>query len=589
MSQKRKPRKWQSNAIEKFVTKKKSELSAGKTTTSFTGNYCPGAGKTDFSLMTMVRSREEGWTNFNVIVAPNVNVAKEWANKARRHGLNLHYSSMLPNWDDTPDGISITIQSLVANAPMWIDSIMLSPRRDFSLTVDEVHHMVVKLASKGEDDIRAWGRAMQQVRDALNPSWQLNLSGTVFRSKRSEQIVGIEYKQDENNTDEFIAHCDDVYGMRQGIADRVVRPVSFRLTDGKTTWMQATGLQVADFGEKLDKKGCSRRLKTALVQMESGSVVEQMLRLGIEELKSCRAGTTPHAAGHVIAVNTDHARELAGLLQKLTGKIPIVVDTKSEDKPNDLIEEFRSSDEEWIISVDMISEGVDIPRMRVQVYATNKLAELYVRQAWARVQRQQDSDVDETAKIILPADERLIKIAAEYEEAVELATKRPDDGPPPPPTPGDSWSPVSAIANEDVVGIYRGETVDADIVAYFADKARRLDKDPIEFALTMIEGCTQEEIDNYKRKGKQRAAANPETDVIKQKATLRSKIHKRVNYLAHLKVGKDKSQLQAAIKMIRNQINPGGGVEKCSVKELEVMLQQIELMIDATKGAAANV
>ena len=48
-------------------------------------------------------------------------------------------------------------------------------------------------------------------------------------------------------------------------------------------------------------------------------------------------------------------------------------------------------------------------------------------------------------------------------------------------------------------------------------------------------------------------------------------------------------QLQAAIKMIRNQINPGGGVEKCSLKELETMLQQIELMIDATKGATANV
>ena len=104
-----------------------------------------------------------------------------------------------------------------------------------------------------------------------------------------------------------------------------------------------------------------------------------MLKWGIEKLDEARK-RIPNAGGLVIAPSIKVAEYMSKILLKLTGEKPILVhsdDSNSEDK----ISAFRNSSKKWIVSVAMISEGVDIKRLRLLVYLPNPQTELSFRQA----------------------------------------------------------------------------------------------------------------------------------------------------------------------------------------------------------------
>jgi superfamily II DNA or RNA helicase len=120
----------------------------------------------------------------------------------------------------------------------------------------------------------------------------------------------------------------------------------------------------------------------------------------------------PDAGGLVIASDQDAARAYAALLKEITGTRPVVVlsDEKTSSKR---IAAFSESDDRWMVAVRMVSEGVDVPRLAVGVYATTAATPLYFAQAIGRFVRARRRG--ETASVFLPSVPRLLGLASEME------------------------------------------------------------------------------------------------------------------------------------------------------------------------------
>ena len=56
-------------------------------------------------------------------------------------------------------------------------------------------------------------------------------------------------------------------------------------------------------------------------------------------------------------------------VREITGEAPTLV-LSDDVGSGKRIEEFAASDSRWMVAVRMVSEGVDIPRLRVGVYAS---------------------------------------------------------------------------------------------------------------------------------------------------------------------------------------------------------------------------
>jgi hypothetical protein len=88
------------------------------------------------------------------------------------------------------------------------------------------------------------------------------------------------------------------------------------------------------------------------------------------------------------------------------------------------LNDFRSSNAKWIVTVRKISEGVDVPRLQVMVYATVTRTRLFFIQAVGRVIRVVRSlhdEVDQTAWVYVPDDEYMRVFASEIEDSMIAA------------------------------------------------------------------------------------------------------------------------------------------------------------------------
>jgi superfamily II DNA/RNA helicase len=130
----------------------------------------------------------------------------------------------------------------------------------------------------------------------------------------------------------------------------------------------------------------------------------------------------PDAGGMVIASDHKAARAYAELLRRTTGRAPVVV-LSDDPSASSRIAEFEDSDERWLVAVRMVSEGVDIPRLAVGVYATSVQTPLYFAQAVGRFVRARRPG--ETASVFLPSVPALMQLAAEVEKVRDHALDGP--------------------------------------------------------------------------------------------------------------------------------------------------------------------
>jgi superfamily II DNA or RNA helicase len=250
----------------------------------------------------------------------------------------------------------------------------------------------------------AWGtRTLEAFGGAV---FRLLLSGTPFRSDNSA-IPWVAY--DANG----ISRADYAYGYPQALVDSVCRPITFLPYDGDMEWVSDGKQRRATFDVVLPRTETARRLRTALDA--EGDWMAEVLRDADARLSEVRAGGHPDAGGLVVASDKEHAGLLASRLERLCGERPEIV-TSDEPDASARIATFSSSSRRWLVSVLMVSEGVDIPRLRVGVYATTARTELFFRQVVGRFIRRTPAPERQMSYLLLPADPTLKRLAAQVEE-----------------------------------------------------------------------------------------------------------------------------------------------------------------------------
>ena len=197
----------------------------------------------------------------------------------------------------------------------------------------------------------------------------------------------------------LVSRADYTYGYGHALADHVVRPVLFLAYSGSMSWRTRAGDEVAArLGEPLTKDMTAQALRTALDPQ--GAWIPSVLAAADRRLQSHRDGGMPDAGGLVIASDQATARAYAGVLRGITGVQPAVV-LSDEAGASERIAEFGRSEERWMVAVRMVSEGVDVPRLAVGVYATSASTPLFFAQAIGRFVRSRRPG--ETASIFLPS------------------------------------------------------------------------------------------------------------------------------------------------------------------------------------------
>jgi hypothetical protein len=133
----------------------------------------------------------------------------------------------------------------------------------------------------------------------------------------------------------------------------------------------------------------------------------------------------PQAAGMVIAMDQDHARGIGRILKDRLG-VHATVATSDDPTASRQIADFAAGRAPWIVAVRMVSEGVDIPRLRVGVYATTTVTDLFFRQAVGRLVRLSGPEREQLAYMFIPDDIRLRRFAASIAEQRRHSLRKPD-------------------------------------------------------------------------------------------------------------------------------------------------------------------
>jgi superfamily II DNA or RNA helicase len=352
----------------------------------------PGAGKTRFATRVAHALLRDGAAGRVVVVVPREHLKAQVARAMMGAGIVLdhRFSNAQQRLARDVHGAVVTYQQVCA-AP----GVYQRLSRDTSLgpvgvVLDEIHHA-------GDD--ATWGKAL---RDAFDPAaHRVSLSGTPFRSDGTA-IPFVRY-------DRGLSQADFAYDYASALRDGVCRALVFALHGGEAEWVARDGMQMsATFDTALaDKRHHSERLRTMLTQDEW---IGEVLGAAHERLLSVRAEGHRDAGGLVAAMNQDHARAIAALMERRLGVRPAIVVSDLADA-SDRINAFARSSDPWIVAVHMVSEGVDIPRLRVGVYASNVVTELYFRQFCGRFVRTIDGMSDSEAYVFVPDDPRLRMLA----------------------------------------------------------------------------------------------------------------------------------------------------------------------------------
>ncbi len=386
-------RAWQKEALAKFEA---------RVHPSFLAVATPGAGKTTFALAAVRRALVARQVRRCVVVVPTQHLKLQWAAAAERFDIHLD-----PNWTANDGalpsdvhGIAVTYQQVAANP----DALRRRVGHAFVI-LDEVHHAA---------DARSWGDGVRRAFETAPV--RLCLSGTPFRSDQSA-IPFVRYVGDE-------AEADYEYGYGEALRDRrVVRPVYFPRINGRMEWTSPDGqTHTAGFEDALTRDLAGQRLRTALAI--EGEWLPAVLAKAHRQVVPLRQDD-PRAAGLVIAMDQAHAKGIAKILKERLG-VRATLATSDDPGASRKIEAFAAGNDPWIVAVRMVSEGVDIPRLAVGVYATNTLTDLFFRQAVGRLVRSSDTVRSNRAYMFIPDDPRLRLFASGIAEQRRHSLRKPD-------------------------------------------------------------------------------------------------------------------------------------------------------------------
>ncbi|GEA11052.1 DEAD/DEAH box helicase family protein [Alteromonas sp. KUL49] len=347
----------------------------------------PGAGKTIFAAATIKRLFDLDMIDYVICVAPSLTV------KAGLRSTFEHVLSLPMDGQFNAVGVCMTYQSLASLPPA-----LLNRLRSYRLAIvlDEIHHC----GGQDKAEATAWADPLLALTYQNEQAYTLSLSGTPWRSDRLP-VTTLRYNA---LLSPQMHYC---YGLKEAIADDVCRAPIVSVIDNEhwtVTTEQDGTTHHASLASLLSHDG----LRYEMV-LENPRFVSHMLSLSVQELTK-RRRRYADAGGLVIASSIAHAKYIQAELESMTHE-PICIITSEDPDSQDKLNRYRKSRQKWLVTVGMVTEGTDIPRLQVCCHLSRICTELHFRQVLGRVLRRREKRDANTAVLFIPAQPDLITFA----------------------------------------------------------------------------------------------------------------------------------------------------------------------------------
>lgn len=406
-------RAWQSEATAKALR----YLVEDRADRHFLINAAPGAGKTICASVIAKRLLELGEIERVIVIAPRSEVVKQWGDEYKF--VTGRHMTKVTGADGDVSDFGLDLCATWAAIQSLQDAFQAVCKQSKTLVIcDEHHHAAVEAA---------WGsKAGDAFADA---KFVLVLTGTPIRSDGKETVW---FAFDDAGKIDHPEAGTFTLGYGEAVELNYCRPITFHRHEGRFSVklsegedISVSGTQEPEFDPSLKRvKGLQQaldyyRLVCTPKYLPDGTTPDvvsyqgSMLEWGISKLDDLRE-TIPQAGGLVIAPSIGVAEYMAELLEVLDGEKPIVVHSQMANAES-RIAAFKNSNRRWLVSVAMISEGVDIKRLRLLIYLPNAKTELSFRQAMGRVVRTLGPDDYSRAYVVMPT----LQILEEYARRVE--------------------------------------------------------------------------------------------------------------------------------------------------------------------------
>jgi superfamily II DNA or RNA helicase len=384
--------KWQNAAVDHFT----------RTTHDFLVTACPGAGKTRMALSAARQLLDARRIDQIIVVVPTNQLRGQWSKAAAPYGIDLtaNHRNGDGHLPAEAQGAVVTYAQVAASPEYWR---RIATRKATLVVFDEIHHAA-------ETEQAKWGAAIKVAFELCTR--RLLLSGTPFRSD-GQPIPFVRYD------DTGISVTDHGLSYGNAVRDNIVRPIRFEVMDGRAEW--AEGFERSS-SSLLDVSEKDRAIALSTVYRPDQPWISDVMRRADIELSRVREASMPDAGGLVLAPNTDLADQYARLMETICGeRVAVVHSDLDKDNPGQIIDDFAAGSSRWLVAVDMVAEGVDIPRLAVGVWASRKTTEMWFRQVCGRFTRMRGDQDDVVGTVFLPGVTPLPDLAKVIEQESEAA------------------------------------------------------------------------------------------------------------------------------------------------------------------------
>ena len=342
----------------------------------------PGAGKTVLAAEVAAYLFETNQIDFVLCFSPSITVA-EGIKNTFSHRLNCNFDGVIGSI-----GCSYTYQNMrFFNEDYW----KIIKKNRVLVVFDEIHHC----AGTSLDDANAWGQdIVQNIQEQA--AFTLALTGTPWRSDLTP-IALANYSDPDNKI-----QCDYTYSLQQAVKDGVCRNPKIVLIDNEEISVTTQKQETKVFNSLHDLLKDPSISYQDLICHEV--VIRYILEKGCNKLAEIRQFNTD-AGGLIVASSVEHAQQILRMLTEQLQQTAVIV-TYKEPNAADRIKHFRFCNTQWIVSVGMVAEGTDIPRLQVCCHLSRVKTELYFRQVLGRILRV-NSSANQEAWLFTFAEEKL--------------------------------------------------------------------------------------------------------------------------------------------------------------------------------------
>jgi type I site-specific restriction endonuclease len=398
------PREWVSEAVRKFMVKCRAVDQHPLTFLLYAGT---GAGKTNFAAQAAAECFSRELVRRLVYVCPNRVIKGSVRQSFSEFGFDLTDWNNRRHRDGEPiycDGAVMTYQSLVQRPETQRRLCRLIPTL---VVFDEIHHL---------GDKRAWAKAAREAFDGTR-TLILGMTGTPYRSDNREMPF-VTYLSCQEGLKKF--QSDYSYSLGRAIVDGVCRRPKFDWCDAEVKVPVRGVERVVGFKEEVSDETANLRLSGAVCPGSESR--KKILRHAVEccrgEGRKLIVFVGGDATSKTLATEDAEVLLPAELQELGVGRGEVMsVTCRDNDSAHKLRSFGRSS--AWILAtVNMVSEGADIPELSAALFLTSVTTKATTIQRIGRALRRSVQG-GKAAPIFMFEDPRYCELGLEVEQEID--------------------------------------------------------------------------------------------------------------------------------------------------------------------------